>query len=189
MALFTAVAGVRIYIGNQLPNDAQIVQSGLNTVVGAAAAGDFEFVRQLDRVVAQIKLLVDFFTQSEGVIQAVLAGGSLAGDHRTDQGASAASHEASRSDEFLEGGNVVKVNAPDFHGETGGELYFAAAKFLSGLSQDGGLLRSDLAVDCNHPGVEQIGAFVVQEAQSFDPLDFCSADGTSHKYFLLFFLS
>lgn len=80
MALFTAVAGVRIYIGNQLPNDAQIVQSGLNTVVGAAAAGDFEFVRQLDRVVAQIKLLVDFFTQSEGVIQAVLAGGSLAGD-------------------------------------------------------------------------------------------------------------
>ena len=91
----------------------------------------------------------------------------FAGDHRTDQGASAASNEASRSDEFLEGGNVVKVNAPDFHGETGGELYFAAAKFLSGLSQDGGLLRSDLAVDCNHPGVEQIGAFVVQEAQSF----------------------
>ncbi len=95
------------YIGNQLPNDAQIVQSGLNTVVGAAAAGDFEFVRQLNRVVAQIKLLVDFFTRAK-VSYRPYWQVVLAGDHGTDQGASAASNEASGAMNSLEGGMSSK---------------------------------------------------------------------------------
>ena len=50
-----------------MTDDAQVVQVGLDAVVGAAAHSDLELVRQLHVVVAVVEALVDLLAESEGV--------------------------------------------------------------------------------------------------------------------------
>ena len=155
------VAAVLVELGHQLADDAQVIEGGLDAVVGAAAAGDLELVGQLDAVVAQVEPLVDLLAEGEGVIEAVLAGGALAGDHGPDQGAGTAGNQTGLGDELLKRGNIVIVDAPDLHGQTGGELHVAVAELLGGFGDDGGLLGGDLAVDGDDAGVKEVGSLVV----------------------------
>src|SRR5699024_3066701 len=99
------------------------------------------------------------------------------------QGAGTAGNQTGLGDELLKRGNIVIVDAPDLHGQTGGELHVAVAELLGGFGDDGGLLGGDLAVDGDDAGVKEVGSLVVQEAHSLDALDLQRTDGAGHSLF------
>ena len=69
-ALAAAPALLQVHFLDPLADDAQIVQVGLDAVVGAAAGGDLELVGQLHAVIAQVEALMDLLAEAEGVIKA-----------------------------------------------------------------------------------------------------------------------
>ena len=92
-ALFATVAFIFVKLGNQLPDDSNIIQIWLYTVVWTSAHGDFELVRQFYRVVALVETMVNFLGDGEGIQKAILTGGAFAGDHRTNHGTSTSGFE------------------------------------------------------------------------------------------------
>ena len=73
----TVAAFFSIHIGNALADDADIVEIGLDAVVGTTADGDFEFMRELYVVIALIKTFVNFFTKAKSINKTKLAGCTL----------------------------------------------------------------------------------------------------------------
>ena len=168
LAFFAALAGVNVDVGNVLTDDAEVVEVGLYAVIGAASAGNFEFVGQLDLTVAEIEEIMDLFAESEGIVSAVLAGSALAGNYRADFGAGAAGGKSCLSNILLKSGDVVKMYAGDLDGETGGKLHLAAAVFLGSLGNHDSLIGGYLAVAGYYSAVKAIGALVVKKAVTLD---------------------
>ena len=63
-ALLAAGAIIHLVSGNALAHDTEVVQAGLDAVVGAAADADLELVGQLDIIPALVEGLVQFASQS-----------------------------------------------------------------------------------------------------------------------------
>ena len=84
-ALLAAGAVVHLISGNALTHDTEVIQAGLDAVVGAAANTDLELVGQLDIRPALVEGLVQFASQLLGVDDAVDADSTLAGDDGTDE--------------------------------------------------------------------------------------------------------
>ena len=59
LAHLTAAALLQIYLRDPLTDNTQVVQIRLDAVIGAAAYGDFKFMRQLHIMIAVIKSFVD----------------------------------------------------------------------------------------------------------------------------------
>ena len=94
-AALDAVAALdEVLLGHALAVDAEVVEAGLDAVVGAAADGDLELVRQRDRVPAYEELVIYPLGEGLGIEQAVYADGAFAGDDGPDDGARAAGDEA-----------------------------------------------------------------------------------------------
>lgn len=164
--------------GHTLAHDAQVVQIGLDAVVGAAAHRDLELVGQGDAVVAQVEPLVEFLAQAEGIQQAVLAGGTLAGDDGPHQRAGAASLQTGPGQEGTQVVQFIVGHALDLQRQAGGHSHLAGAVPLGGLGNDPLFLGGDLAVAGDDPDVEAVGvALVLQAAQPLHPLDLLRRDG------------
>lgn len=173
-----SLAQFRDDAGDALSHNAHVVQVGLHTVIGAAAHRDLELVGQLDSGVALEEAFVDRKGQGVGIDQAVLAGGTLTGDHWADLGAGAAGLQTSLLPEKSPKGlDIFKGNALDLHGQAGGHGYLAAAEALGCLRDDMALLRSDLSVPGDDTAVESIlGALVPEKSQGLDPGDLTLRD-------------
>ena len=123
-------------------------------------------------MVADVELLVDPVGQAEGIQQAILAGGTLTGHHRTDQRAGAAGEQAVLTQEVDEGLDVLMLDALNFQGQTGGHGHLAGAELLGSLGNGLVLLGGDLTIAGNDPDIEHIGIpLVLQAAQGLHPLD------------------
>ena len=187
-ALAAAGAEVGVIAGNPLAHDAQVVQVGLDAVVGTSAHRQFELVGQLDAAIALVEQMVQLLGQVEGVDQAVLAGGALAAHHGTDLGAGAAGDQASLGNVAAEVLDLVEGDAGDLNGQAGGEDGGAVAEFLSGLGDDSHLLGGDLAVYGDDTAVEVIGALVVEKALGFHLFDLFGFQCAGHENTSMFCL-
>ena len=67
--------------GKELTDHAQIVDVGLDAVIGTSANRNFELVRQFDLVISLVESLVDLFREPEGVDQTKMTGRAFAGDY------------------------------------------------------------------------------------------------------------
>ena len=114
LALLTATALGVIDHGNLLADDTQVVQAGFRAVIGTAANTDLELVRQGNTVVADVELLVDLFRQAIGIGQAILAGGTLTGDNRTNQRTGTAGGQVMLSQEIDQRLDVLVLDPLDF---------------------------------------------------------------------------
>ena len=142
-------------------------------------------------MIAHVEPLVDFLAEGEGVDEAVLAGGTLAGHHGPDLGAGAASGQAVFSQESHEGFQIFVFHTLDLHGQAGGQRHFAAAEPVGGLRNGPVLPGGDLTVSGDDANVEDVGvALVAQTAQALDALDVVGAqlNGVlfAHEHRLLF---
>ena len=176
-ALLAPVALVRVQVGDPLADNAQIVQIRLDAVVGTAAYGNLELVGQADRVVALVEPVVNLLAEGEGVQQAVLAGGALAGHHGPHQGAGAAGDKALPGDVGPEILDLVVGDALDLNGQAGGEGDIPVAELLRRLGNALLLGSGDLAVDGDDAAGEVVGALVAEKSQRLDPLLIGGADG------------
>ena len=79
-----AAAKLEVRLRHPLPDDAEVVEIGLDAVVGTSAHRDLKLVGQFHMGVAVVEAFVDFLREGEGVDQSVLAGGALAGNDRAD---------------------------------------------------------------------------------------------------------
>ena len=175
-ALLTAPAGFQVHGLDPLADDGQVVDVGLDAVVGTAAGGDLELVGQLDVVIAQVEPLVDLRAEAEGVIEAVLAGGALAAHHGADLGAGTAGGQAVLPQECLKFGDLVIGDAGQLHGHAGGKLDLTAAEPVGGLGNGPDLLRGHIAVGGQNTGVEAVGPLVLQETHTLHALDIVGMD-------------
>ena len=173
LAHLTALTQLRVNQGNPLTHDAHVVQVGLDAVVGTAAHGDLELVGQLHLIVTHKETLMDLLGQSVGVNEAVLAGGTLTGDHRAHLGAGTAGFQTGLLLQILtQGLDVLKGNTLDLHSQAGGHGNLAAAELLGGLSYHRALLGCNLSVAGDDPAIKAVGSpLVPQKAQALDPGD------------------
>ena len=168
LADLTAAALVIVDLDQTLTDDTEVVEVGFYTVVGAAADGDLEFVRQLDIVPAAVEALVDLLGEGVGVDQTVLAGRTLAGNDGANLRACAAGLETVLGKECTQRFDICVRNALDLHGQTGGHGDLAAAETLCSFGDDLRLVCGDLAVAGDHAAVEAVhGVLVTQEAETF----------------------
>ena len=154
-----------------LADDAEVVQVRLYAVVRAAAQGDLELVGQLHAVPALVEHLVDLLREGKGVVQAVLAGRALAGDHRAHLAARAARGEPFLGQIRADGRDVLVGHALDFDRQARGHGHFAIAELLRRLRDAAHVRVAQLAVAGDDAAVEVVGALAVQEAQGLDLLD------------------
>ena len=155
-----------------LTHHAQVVQVGLDAIIGAAAYGNLEFMGQGHIMIAHIEPLVDFLGKGIGIDQAVLAGGSLAGNHRANQCPGAAGGQAAGAQKIRQRLDVFISDALNLHGQPGGHGHLTGAEPIGGLGNGPVLVGGDSAIAGDDPGVEHIGIpLVPQKAQTLDPLD------------------
>ena len=131
-------------------------------------------------MVALIKPLMNLLRETEGVRKAILAGGSLTGDHRANLRARAAGLQAmlcQKSPERLD----IGIGYPlDLHRQPGSHSSFPGAESLSSLGDGSELLRGKLAVNGDDPDIKAIlGSFIPQAAKPFDPGYLLRTDGAS----------
>ena len=176
-AFLAAVALVLVQAGDALADNPQVVQVRLDAVIGAAAHGDFELVGQPHATVALIEALMDLLAQTEGIQQAVLAGGALAGHHGAHQGAGAACSQALLGDIGPEVLDLVVGDALDLDGQAGGKGDNAVAELLGSLSDAPLLGSGDLAVDRDDAAGEIVRALVAQKTKRLHALLIRRADG------------
>lgn len=182
LALLTATALGVVDHGNSLADDTQVVQAGLSAVIGTTADADLELVRQGDTVVADVELLVDLFGQTVGIGQAVLAGGTLTGDNRTNQRTGTASGQAMLSQEIDQRLNILMLDALDFQSQTGSHGNSTGTKLLCSLCHSTMLIGSDLTIASNDTNIEYVGvALILQAAQTLDALDLLGRQNTAFE--------
>jgi len=171
-ASLAGTASVVIDGGDPLPDDADIVEVGLDAVVGTAADGDLEFVGKLDAVVSLVKALVDLLREPEGVDQAELAGRSLAGNDGAHTRSRAARGEPVPRKKGAEGLDIGIGNSLNLEGHTRGECDLAATEALCRLCDGFHHFRRYLSVSRNDTGVEGIGGrFITKKSQPLDTGD------------------
>ena len=180
-----ALAQLRVDQGDPLAHDAHVVQIRLDAVVGAAAHGDLEFVRQDHIVVAVVIQLVELFGQSLGVVQAKDTGSAFAADHRTHFGAGAACDHPRLGHVLLERFDVVVMDPRQLHCQAGGKGDFAIAEFFSGFAEAFHLFGRQDAVLCDDTAGKFLRTTVEQETLSFDTLDVtcCNCHNRSSTFF------
>ena len=133
LADLASAAFLQIDLRHSLADDAQVIQIRLHAVVGTAAHRDLELVRQLDFTVSVIEPLMNLFRQGKCIDQAVLACSSLTGNDRAHLRSCTAGLKTCLHQELSEGLDIVKRNALNLHGQTGGHGHFAAAELLRRL--------------------------------------------------------
>ena len=168
---------IQIHFHQPLTHDAQIVQIGLDAAVGTAAHTDLELMRELHLTVALVEPVMDLFGQAEGIDKAVLAGGTLAGNHGAHLGTGTAGLQPFPGNIGTEILDLVKGDTLNLHGHPGGEGDIAVAELFCRLADALKLLRGDLTVDGNDPGGEIVGSLVAQKAKTLDSLFVFRADG------------
>ena len=139
----TAVAVLGVILRHPLPHDAEVVEGGLDAVVGAAADPDFKLVGQLYVVPALVEFLMELPGQGLGVDEAVDAHGALAGHNGPDPGPGAAGVQAALLEELVEGFNGLIGKSLDFHGHAGSHGNGSAAELLGGLGGHHELLTGE----------------------------------------------
>ena len=170
LAHLAAPALFPIHHRNALTHDTYIVQIGLNAVIGTAANSNFELMGQRQGAVTLIKLFMNLFRQTVGVDQTKLAGGTLAGHHRTDLFAGAAGDKAKLRQILLHGLDILIRNALNFNGKTGGHSRFSRAEPLGSFGNRRHFFCGDLTVDGNHPEIKAIfRPLIPQTAHALDP--------------------
>ena len=179
LALFAALALGLVIARDPGAHDAQIVQVRLDAVVGTAAHRDLELVGQRHVRVTLEEPVMDLIAQRVSVIQAILAGGTLAGNHRTYFAAGTAGLQTRFSHIGTESVDVVVIDAGDLHGQAGGEHHVAVAVPLGRFGDRLTLLIGDTAVTGNDAAVEFVGALVVEESHGLDTLDVLGAQGAA----------
>ena len=173
LADLAALALSEVSHGNALADDGDIVQVGLDAVIGAAADSDLELMRQSYAAIAKIEAFVDLFGQAVTVAQTVLAGGSLAGNDGTNQRTGTAGGETVFSQEVDEGLNVSVLNTLDFQSQTGGSSNLAGAELFSSFGDSHVFSSGNETVAGDNANVEYIGiALILQAAQTLNALDF-----------------
>ena len=133
-ALSAAAADVAVEVGNAGADDAEVVQTGLDAVIGAAADADFELVRQLDLMPLDEELAENAVAEGLRVHKTVDADRTLAGDDRANDGAGTADPQTGSlhiRDQRL---CVLVGNALNLDGETGGHCDAAVAVFFGGVN-------------------------------------------------------
>lgn len=123
-------------------------------------------------MIAHIEQLVEFFAEGKGIAQAVLTGGTLAGDHRPHFGAGATHIQAGAVEELDQRFHIPVGYALDLHCQTGGHGNLAGAELLGGLSHGSVFRAGKFAVAGDDAHVEAVGCtFIPQTAQPLEPLD------------------
>ena len=113
---------------------------------------------------------MDLLRQGEGVDEAVLAGGALAGHHGPDLGAGAPGLQAPLRQEGAQGFDILIGDPLDLQGQPGGHGHLSGAELPGGLRHGGHLLAGELAVDSDDPDVEMVRRPLVPQApQPFYP--------------------
>ena len=127
-------------------------------------------------VPALVEGLVDALCEGIGVVEAVLAGGALAGDDGAHLAARAAGLQAALLEEIDDGLHVVERHALDLQRQARGEGHLAVAEAVGGVGDALQLRVVQLAVAGEHAAVEVVGALAVQEAQGLYRLDVVSGE-------------
>lgn len=179
LALAAATALICVKFRYTLAHDAHIIQVRLDAVVRAAAYGNLEFVGQGNGAIADEKPFMQFFGNGIGIQQAILAGGTLAGDNWAYLFAGTAGLQAAFCQEGTQRINFFKGNLLDFHGQAGGKAQFTVAEFVCGIHNALHVFGGDFAVAGDDTAVEQVGALAVQAAQGLDTADLLLRDGSS----------
>ena len=78
LAFLAAPAFFQIHRRDSLAYDAQVVEIRLDAVVGAAAHGNFELMRQFDVCIPLIEALVNLLRERKCIDEPILAGRPLA---------------------------------------------------------------------------------------------------------------
>ena len=119
-------------------------------------------MRQSYIVIPLIESFVDFFGKIKGVDKTILAGGTLARNHGTNQRTCAARFQTMLSKESNQSINILIFYALYFHRKARGHSYLAAAKTLGALCYGVMLGNGYLSVAGNNTHIEHIGeAFVL----------------------------
>ena len=133
-------------------------------------------------MVADVELLVDLFGQTVGIGQAVLAGGTLTGDNRTNQRTGTASGQAMLSQEIDQRLNILMLDALDFQSQTGSHGNSTGTKLLCSLCHSTMLIGSDLTIAGNDTNIEYVGVtLILQAAQTLDALDLLGRQNTAFE--------
>ena len=151
-ALGAAIAVVGVIGGHLLPHDAEVIEGGLDTVVGAAADSNFELVGQLYIVPALVEFLVELPGQSLGVDEAVDAHGALTGHNGPHPGAGATGVQTGLGNVLVEGLDGVIGKSLDLDGQAGGHGQPAVSELLGGLRGHSKLLAGEHAVHGDETG-------------------------------------
>ena len=165
LADLAAAADLAVKLRNPLANDTQIVQIGLHAVIGTSAHRDLEFMRQLNAGIAMVEHFMDLIGKRVGIQKAVLAGGSLAGYHRTDLGTGSASFQTGFRQFLPQRVNISIGHADDLHRQTGRHGDPSAPVFLSRRRNGLTFRRRNISVSGNNADIEVIGSLIVQAAQ------------------------
>ena len=100
---------------------------------------NLEFVGQLYIMIALVKALVNLLRQAEGVRKAILAGGSLTGDHGANLRTRTAGLQAMLCQKSPERLDIGIGHPLDLYSQPGSHGDFPGAELLSGLGDSGKL--------------------------------------------------
>ena len=150
--LLAAAAVIRIILRHYLPHDAEVVETRLDAVVGAAADTDLELVRQLDVVPAFVECLMQIPSQRLSVNQAMNTNRSLAGYNGTDSGTRTTGIESGLGNEVVERLNILVGQTLNLHCQAGRHGSLAVSEFPGRLSDFVQLLIRQQAVHSNDTG-------------------------------------
>ena len=159
-----SAALVKIVCGNALTDDSEVIEVGLDAVVGASANRDIEFVGELDLVDAFIKALVDLFAEVIGVDQTEAAGRALAGNYGTNERSRAAGLKAVLGEKGDKCIDAFVFHALNFDGKSGGHSHFAASEAVCGFRDSALFVGCDLAIAGDNADIEDVVKALVLEA-------------------------
>ena len=110
-----------------------------------------------------------FFGEGVGIQLSVLAGCSLAGNHRTNLGTRTAGFQTRSGKEIPKILYSFIRNAHDFHGKSGGHYHVTVSVKGCGIRDTSVFFRCHLTVSCNDADIKIIGSLVMQASQCLYP--------------------
>lgn len=179
LAFFAGTAILDMILRHSCAHDAQIVQGRLDAVIGTAACCDLEFMRQGYPTIALIEACMDFIAQRIGIIQTILTGGCLAGNHRTHLAACTADGKPCLCQMRAEGINIMISNPRNLNRQTGGHHHVSITIKPCRFRNDTCFLCGNASVSGDDASVEQIRALMLQKAHALYALDILGAQGTA----------
>lgn len=161
LTLFTTLTLLGVVLRDPCTNDANVIQIGFDTVIGAAAHSDFELVGEGNTPITLIETFMDFIAQRISIVQAVLACCAFAGNHRANLASGTAGFQADPSQAGAKRINILVIDPGNFNRQAGGHHHISIAIELGSFGNGSALLVGNAAIAGDNAAIKLVCALML----------------------------